>query len=348
MSGRALGDVLLLIPCCGSKKGDGLRPQVRSAPLGTELSGASVRLLEEGRRRAFSVKRDALQPGSPLLPATVWYTGNPYKVPGFRAALDSAFQRGLRCLIVSAGYGLLRPDDPIHKYNLRMAETLPIWKRRLPDILADYISRKGVTRVFGALSAKYFEAVVDVQGRASNAKFRWYVPQFDPRAGGAPVTQISVAVGQAVISLVRSDFNPDECREIAPAKNLAAPASPSARFKGTYVASSRPALAGEKRAPGSAPRKPDFEATLAEAFTQAERAGQPHIDIQAGELHRDVGGYPGSNHRMPTCCGAMREAMQDGRDEILKEPEGGKGASLRIRYQLPRFGGDDGEGKSGE
>ena len=256
MSGRDLSDVLLLIPCCGSKKGDGPRPRIKSVPLGTELSGSSVRLLEEGRQRAFLVKPDALQPESPLLPAMVWYTGNPYKVAGFRAALDSAFERGLRCLIISAGYGLLRPDDPIHKYDLRMAETLPIWKRRLPEILADYISRNGVKRVFGTLSAKYFEAVADVQGRASDAKLRWCVPQYDPRAGGAPVTQIPEAVGHAVIDLVRSDFNPDECRKITPTKNLAAPASPPARVNGKDVASSRSLPTKAEREPGRPPGEP--------------------------------------------------------------------------------------------
>jgi len=208
MSGTDLSDVLLLIPCCGRKKEGGPGPRIKSVALGTELSGSSVRLLEEGQQQAF-LKPKALQAESPLLPAMVWYKGNPYKVPCFRAALDSAFQGGLRCLIVSAGYGLLRPDDPIHKYNLRMAETLQIWKRRLPEILADYISRNGVKRVFGALSAKYFQAVADVQGRAPDAEFRWYHPHHPRGTPGSAMQEVPRKLGLAVIDLIKSDFRPD-------------------------------------------------------------------------------------------------------------------------------------------
>ena len=209
MPARDLSDVLLLIPCCGRKKEGGLPPRINSGPLGTELSGSSVRLLEEGRQWAFLVKPNALQTESPLLPAMVWYKGNPYKVPGFRAALDSAFEGGLRCLIVSAGYGLLRPDEPIHKYNLQMAQTLSIWKRRLPEILADHISRNGVKRVFGALSAKYFEAVADVQGRARDVEFRWYRPHHPRGTPGSAMQEVPRKLGLAVIDLIASDFRSD-------------------------------------------------------------------------------------------------------------------------------------------
>jgi 5-methylcytosine-specific restriction protein A len=59
------------------------------------------------------------------------------------------------------------------------------------------------------------------------------------------------------------------------------------------------------------------------------------VDINAGELHRAVGGYPGRSHRMPICCAAMREEMRAG-DEGVTSPASGYGASLTIRYLLPR------------
>ena len=172
------------------------------------LSSPAGALLEEGRRLVAEKYADRFDFGSPLLPAMVLYTGNPYKLPGFRAALDGAFEGGLRCLIVSAGYGLLRPDEPIHKYNLQMAQTLPKWKRRLPEILADYISRNGVMRVFAALSRKYFEAVADV-GSLPPAEYWRCVPLYDPRAGGSAMKQVPEALGRAVIDLIASDFEPD-------------------------------------------------------------------------------------------------------------------------------------------
>jgi 5-methylcytosine-specific restriction protein A len=49
-----------------------------------------------------------------------------------------------------------------------------------------------------------------------------------------------------------------------------------------------------------------------------------------------IGGYPGAGkHRMPVCCEAMRSEKRAG-DEIVFEPPKGKGASLTIRYRLPR------------
>ena len=38
---------------------------------------------------------------------------------------------------------------------------------------------------------------------------------------------------------------------------------------------------------------------------------------------------------MPICCSVMKSEMT-GDDEILDEPKGGEGASLLIRYKLPR------------
>jgi 5-methylcytosine-specific restriction protein A len=59
------------------------------------------------------------------------------------------------------------------------------------------------------------------------------------------------------------------------------------------------------------------------------------VEITAGSLHRVVGGYPGTNHRMPICCQVMYDTMGPD-DEVVTSPPSGKGASLRIRYQLPR------------
>ena len=57
-----------------------------------------------------------------------------------------------------------------------------------------------------------------------------------------------------------------------------------------------------------------------------------HIDLNAGWIHRTIGGYPGKGHRMPVCCEAMDELMIKGKDIVLKAPKKGKGASLTIRY----------------
>lgn len=75
----------------------------------------------------------------------------------------------------------------------------------------------------------------------------------------------------------------------------------------------------------------DFSEALNRLFTETK---DDFIDISSGELHLLVGGYPGPNHSMPTCCSVMRSVMTE-RDEILAQPPKGNGASLLIRYYLP-------------
>jgi 5-methylcytosine-specific restriction protein A len=79
----------------------------------------------------------------------------------------------------------------------------------------------------------------------------------------------------------------------------------------------------------------DFASEISAMLGHAQRIGFRAVDIQSGAVHRKIGGYPGTNHRMPVCCEAMRAAMKPG-DEIVKQPPKGSGASLVVRYQLPR------------
>ena len=67
--------------------------------------------------------------------------------------------------------------------------------------------------------------------------------------------------------------------------------------------------------------------------------GKSSVAVKAGDLHKQVGGYPEpkGNHRMPICCEVMRKEMGI-RDEIMHSLQKGKGASLTIRYDLPRGG----------
>lgn len=83
------------------------------------------------------------------------------------------------------------------------------------------------------------------------------------------------------------------------------------------------------------PRKVDFDIELQRQLAAATSAGAKMLDISAKELHIAVGGYPGSGHAMPSCCSAMR-SEQRSTDEVLAQPPKGKGASLKIRYFLPR------------
>jgi hypothetical protein len=65
------------------------------------------------------------------------------------------------------------------------------------------------------------------------------------------------------------------------------------------------------------------------------RLGFVAVEVNAGKLHRLVGGYPGPGHAMPTCCEVMRKRMTVS-DRIVAQPPKGNGASLTVRYQLPK------------
>lgn len=83
------------------------------------------------------------------------------------------------------------------------------------------------------------------------------------------------------------------------------------------------------------PNKDEFIDALNSELRAAINRGINSIDITSGDLHRKVGGYPGKNHNMPGCCDVMRKMMGP-RDIVVSEPEKGKGASLVIRYFIPR------------
>jgi hypothetical protein len=79
----------------------------------------------------------------------------------------------------------------------------------------------------------------------------------------------------------------------------------------------------------------DFRRQLLSLLDEAGRLGLCFVGVTAGALHRRVGGYPGSEHRMPVCCATMRSVMGPN-DRIVKQPPSGNGASLLIQYSVPR------------
>lgn len=83
------------------------------------------------------------------------------------------------------------------------------------------------------------------------------------------------------------------------------------------------------------PKTEHFANAIRARLRGAELRGEDHLDINSGELHRSLGGYPGPGAAMPSCCNALY-AEQSGEDRIISQPPKGKGASLTIRYKLPR------------
>ncbi len=71
----------------------------------------------------------------------------------------------------------------------------------------------------------------------------------------------------------------------------------------------------------------DFRDELYRIMDEAVREGRKYVDVNAGEVHRGLGGYPGPEHRVPVCCKVMKEAVaQDYGDKVVFRR--GKGCSL--------------------
>ena len=83
------------------------------------------------------------------------------------------------------------------------------------------------------------------------------------------------------------------------------------------------------------PKSEDFRETLIGILSKSEELGLVAVEVNSGNLHRRVGGYPGPDHRMPVCCEVMYAEMKS-EDTIISQPESRKGASVVVRYVLPR------------
>jgi len=85
----------------------------------------------------------------------------------------------------------------------------------------------------------------------------------------------------------------------------------------------------------TSPKSEDFHKQIDEIFTFAESKMLNAVISTAGNLHRVVGKYPGSDHRMHVCSNVMKKNMILD-DQILCSPPKGVGSSLRIQYIFPR------------
>jgi hypothetical protein len=83
------------------------------------------------------------------------------------------------------------------------------------------------------------------------------------------------------------------------------------------------------------PTTADFQQELDRIFQAAQDQRLSYIDVVSGDMHHELGGYLGKDHRLPLCYDVMHRNMQAG-DEILQSPPKGQGATLMIRYRIPR------------
>jgi 5-methylcytosine-specific restriction protein A len=83
------------------------------------------------------------------------------------------------------------------------------------------------------------------------------------------------------------------------------------------------------------PTRSEFQAALNGVLLQAQKKNKAGVVVSSIDLHLQVGGYPGREHRMDLCCQVMREAMLQ-RDRITSQVLPPYPPLLEVVYELPR------------
>ena len=143
----SISTTLFVLPCSGSKRRGGRRTAAR----GTSVLRSLPRVLaaELRTRRSENAPRAKLDE-SALLPAAERYTGTLYQAAG--EALGALADTGAGLLIISGGYGVVCPAEPIGWYDQQFRNAM--WPNGVVGrCLAAYADATGATAVIALLSA---------------------------------------------------------------------------------------------------------------------------------------------------------------------------------------------------
>lgn len=138
---------LFILPCSGSKRRGGRRTAARGSSVLRALPrGLAAELRARRCENASRAKLDE----SALLPAAERYTGTLYQAAG--DALDVLAGSGAGLLIISGGYGVVRPVEPIGWYDQPFRNAM--WPNGLvARCLAACADATGATAVVALISA---------------------------------------------------------------------------------------------------------------------------------------------------------------------------------------------------
>ncbi len=142
-----ISTTLFILPCSGAKQRGG-RPDSAD---GTSVIDSLPRdLAAELRARRSENAQQSKLDESALLPAAERYTGTLYRTAG--AALDILAKAGAGLLIISGGYGVVSPAEPIGWYDQEFRNSM--WPNDVVTrCLAVYADMTGITTVIALLSA---------------------------------------------------------------------------------------------------------------------------------------------------------------------------------------------------
>ena len=196
---------LIIWPCCAEK--NGIEPTICGGKnIEQFLDDTYIKELHEGRIKNLMVK------GSKNLPALDFYTGNLYKVPNFKDTIRTAVQSGIHCLILSAGYGLIRADEPINSYDRTMNAAKASWTKDnlLPNVFSNYLTRNKISKVYITASCSTYAPALFIDPKI-NPRPRFQIPAscdvflYIPMAiGKGALVKVPKMQGEAVHDLIKN------------------------------------------------------------------------------------------------------------------------------------------------
>lgn len=306
------------------------------APWST-ISGTSttwIDIVHEYNERSTLPQNISVQNDSVLINAADLYSNPAYRNLRECFGYESIF-------ILSAGWGLVRGDTKIPPYDITFSNAAEGNCQITPSERVKYNSAKlnvgecdelhlFITRKYLEYWNLFFsERMHDVKNVILHWRKGQYVPYgnysvFEHDCEGKTNWHYQ-AVNQ-FLSSMSPPTSFSEKRNIT--KEFASINKKGSSTKTTSLSNSR-GIANEH----TSRTKNDFSAKLEELMDQAVREGNDIFVITSKQLHQAVGGYPGKNHRMQTCCDVMYEKMGK-EDVVLEKPPKGRGASLKIEYKL--------------
>jgi hypothetical protein len=184
------GRALLVVQCSGSKAQGGERRRDRPSILDLLTPSLADRLRDARRLVAVPAELDERR----VLPAWRRYTGHFYTAAGERLA--RAVQEEIPMVILSGGYGLLLPTEPIGTYRRRLS--LRDWPPGLlEECLLAFASELKVDEVVAFCSASTNYAKLLRRTRWSEVGIAAHLGSPDPQGRGGAQVAVPRAAGEA-------------------------------------------------------------------------------------------------------------------------------------------------------
>ena len=198
---------LLIIPCCAKKRRCSLELFEKEVKISYFIDH-TLRLLNEGRSMC---QKDIIEDCTSIS-ALSMYNGFLYNKQ-LKELIREKINPNFHVLIISASYGILRPEERIKYYNRKMSDNYSIWRNVIPAILEEYIINNKIGEVYGFFgsSTTYLKIVEQCNWdllKSNGLEIVRFISPFKntylPKSSMQGVSEFN---GKLIVDLIESDFS---------------------------------------------------------------------------------------------------------------------------------------------